>query len=776
MTIKDEAFLKKLLATFKIEAEEHLQLMTGGLIELEKAASGEKKRTILESIFREVHSLKGAARAVNLTPIETVCKSLESIFDSLKRETLVLRQDAFTNIHRAIDFISKSLRALEPGKEKGSKQDVYAGQSTLLKSLDEILKRGMDFDLNAESNLASREISSDSVSKSNYPLQVEDFESSTFSSDTVRIPSKKLEKLFRRAEELFTSKLSVGDIVVEMQTLQDLFEKWKLERTALNPALREIQKELRIESLDNKKGVNGKKNLSDIIEYITWNDAHLKTIERNFTAQISSAKKNYHSIDLLANELFDEMKNILMFPFSGMLEIFPKLVRDLSNAQGKDIELIVKGADIEIDRRILEELKDPFIHLIRNCIDHGIETNELRRELNKSIPGSIRITISQIESDKVEIVISDDGGGINLDKVIESSVRQKIINKEEAKDLTADRILGLIFYSGVSSSPMITDISGMGLGLAIVKEKVEKLGGAVIVETEKNVGTNFRIVVPLTLVTFHGVFISADNNILILPSSNVTQVAKITKDKIKSVENRASVKLGEEVLSLVKLSDALGIKKKKKIDEETLEEFQVVVVTDGIDKIAYKVDEVIGEKEILVKQLGKSLSQLETITGATILGNGKVVPILNIYDLLKKSVSRSLPFALNKLSELEETKRKSILVAEDSITARTLLKNILETAGYDVTTAVDGIDAFTLLKTKNFNIIISDVDMPRMSGFDLTHKIRSTKDYSELPVVLITALESREDRERGIDVGANAYIVKSSFDQNNLLEVIRQLT
>ncbi len=332
----------------------------------------------------------------------------------------------------------------------------------------------------------------------------------------------------------------------------------------------------------------------------------------------------------------------------------------------------------------------------------------------------------------------------------------------------------LVFRSGVTTSPIITDISGRGLGLAIVREKVEKLNGAVSIDTRPDNGTSFTMVVPLTLATFRGVLVSVGGHLFVLPSANVEKVARVRKEEIQTVENRESLSLNGQAVSLVGLGAVLELETTagRALGEDPY--LQIVVLgfirkTHGFSSSTKS----FRNRRVLVKNLGPQLSRVRNIAGATLLGSGKVVPILNVPDLMISAVKVAPTFAETIVGAPQ--KRVSILVVEDSITARTLLKTILESAGYEVATAVDGIDAFAALGSAEFDLVVSDIEMPRMNGFDLTAKIRADKRLSDLPVVLVTALESREDKERGIDVGANAYIVKSSFEQSNLLEAIRRL-
>lgn len=434
-----------------------------------------------------------------------------------------------------------------------------------------------------------------------------------------------------------------------------------------------------------------------------------------------------------------------------------------------------RGGEVEIDRRILEEMKDPLIHVLRNCIDHGIEAPAARAEKRKPPHGTITLEISQKDGGKVELLVADDGAGIDTAKVKAAARKLEMVSEEDAEQLGEQEALALVFRSGVSTSPIITDVSGRGLGLAIVREKVERLGGAIAIESHPGAGTRFRIVLPLTLATLRGVLVRAGEQLFVIPATHVERVARVAETDIRTVENRETIALGGRAVSLVGLSDVLELPRKGAAGESP-DHAQALVLGLGPERIAFRVDEVLGEQEVLVKTLGPQLVRVRNVAGACTLGTGQVVPVLNVPDLMKSAVKRAAaPLAPAAAQERAAAQQRAILVVEDSITSRALLKGILESAGYRVATAVDGIDAYTALKTATFDLVVSDVEMPRMDGFDLTAKIRADKNLSELPVVLVTALESREHRERGIDVGANAYIVKSSFDQSNLLEVVRRL-
>jgi two-component system chemotaxis sensor kinase CheA len=503
------------------------------------------------------------------------------------------------------------------------------------------------------------------------------------------------------------------------------------------------------------------------------NQQHVRALETQLTTLSRSADHDQRAFGGMVDNLLEDMKKVLVLPFSSLLEVFPKLVRDLARDQEKEVELDIRGADIEIDRRILEEMKDPLLHLIRNCIDHGIEKTAARLQSGKPARATLSIAVSQLNGNSVEIVVADDGGGIDVARLKQSAIKQHVLSEDDAGKLSDAEATALIFQSQVSTSPMITELSGRGLGMAIVREKTERLGGQISVDSHRGAGTRFTIVLPLTLATFRGILVETGGASFVVPTANVERVARIRRDTIRTIENRTTIVLDGRAVALVSLAEALGL---DGLEDRDAGVYVSVLVLGAADRrIAFTVDAVLREQEVLVKPLGKNLRRVRNIAGATILGSGRVVPILSTRDLLRSAVqlhgggSRPAPVAS------PETARRSILIAEDSITSRMLLKNILESAAFEVTTAVDGLDALTRLKNGRFDLVVSDVEMPRLGGFELIQKIRADKELATIPVVLVTSLASREHRERGVEVGANAYIVKSSFDQSDLLEVVRRL-
>ena len=766
MAKKNDDFLKKLLATFRVEADEHLRAMSSGLLDLEKTPPGARQTEIVEKIFREAHSLKGAARAVNLTEIESVCQSLESVFAALKGKDTAVSPPLFDLLHQAIDALGALLSSDAAGKP---------AIMTLLRRLEDALK-GMTPVREEPLAMRAREegLPRPSPAPPAEPATQTPLPATSLLSETVRVSTAKLDSVMRQAEELLAPRLAAGQRVRELHETGAMLVAWKKERARIQPTLRALERSVARAGKGNG-AAKEQQGFTRLREYLDAENLLVKTLEDRLARLRKSAEHDHRALTGMVDSLLHDVKEMHLLPFSSLLEVLPRFVRELARDQGKDVGLVMQGSEIEIDRRILEAMKDPLIHMIRNCIDHGIEKPAVREGKRKPVRGTITIAISQKDGGKVEILVADDGAGIDAAKVRTAARKLGLVSAEEAEKFGEREALALVFQSGISTSPIITDVSGRGLGLAIVREKVERLGGTIALETRANAGTSFRIVLPLSLATFRGVLVRAGERLFVLPAINVERVVGVAAKDIQTVENRETIPLGGRAVSLVWLGDVLEMPRKG-VAGGPVDNVWAVVLGLGLARIAFRVDEILGEQEVLVKALGRQLARVRNVAGASVLGTGQVVPVLNVPDLMNSAVKLATAPRPSAIAEQPvEAQKQSILVVEDSITSRSLLKNILESAGYLVTTAVDGADAYTTLKTGAFDLVVSDVEMPRMDGFDLTAKVRADKQLSELPIVLVTALESREHRERGIDVGANAYIVKSSFDQSNLLEVIGRL-
>jgi two-component system chemotaxis sensor kinase CheA len=733
---EDEEFLRDLLITFREETEEHLRVMSRAVVDLESTESAAGVDAALEVLYRQTHSLKGAAGAVGRPVMVSICQGVESVLAALKRHELRPEPAVVDVLSESVDFLQVCLATDEVGVEQ--RATVVAGK---LAGLMEAAPQA------SESWLQSGDAGE--ASERPAPQMVETISAAT---DTVRVSTAKLESLMLQAEEFISVKLASAQRSAALRSLDSRLDVWKREwyqaRIGGNP--------------------------QEIGEFLDWNATFMEGLLADVRMLARSADEERRSIGPMVDELLDGMKRVLMLPVSSLLSSFPKMVRDLARSRGKQVELSITGENIEIDKRIIENLKDPLVHLLRNAVDHGIETPDVRHARGKALRGTIRIVVSQLENNKIDILVSDDGAGVDLQRLRDVAVREGVRTQLQVDSTDDLEALRLAFSSGLSTSPTVSQVSGRGLGLAIVEEKVEALGGSVAIESRAGAGTIFRMVVPATLATARGVLAQISDWLFVMPVAGVERVVRVNKNDIRMVENRETIQLEGHTLPLMYLHEVLELPLKPQ--RNTADHLQVIVAGSGDERVAFAVDRIIEEQEVLVKTLGPQLVRVRNIAGGTIIGSGKVVPIINISDLLLSCRASSVrsPRPVSAAPE-NGNGRKAVLVVEDSITSRMLLKNLLEAAGYYVRPSVDGLDALTALGEEDFDLVISDIEMPRMDGFELTSKIRGDSRLARMPVMLVTGMETPEDKERGIDVGANAYVVKSSFTQGTLLETARSL-
>jgi two-component system chemotaxis sensor kinase CheA len=796
MPSSEDELLQRLRATFRVEAQEHVQTIASGLVELERAAPPPPAAT-LDGIFRAAHSLKGAARAVNMAPVESLCQSLESVFAALKREALTPSPGLFDVLHRTLGLLSRLLAGLDGSAPMPPQSAVAELRRALLELLSAPRAAATTaapapapaapaarpgHAAGAAAAVTAADATAAAVPEPPPPAAAADLPAARALPDVVRVRKRTLDMALLKSEELLHAKIATAQRAQALRALQRRPADWRARWARLRDDVRTL--ESAVGGAAGAGSIGAAEGGAPPAVQAAWGrvrsyigDSHdfVVALESDLLRQAQQAEQDLRAVGAMVDQLLDDMKQIVVQPFSTLLDLFPPSVRELARDQGKDVALHIEGADVEIDRRILDEIKDPLIHLVRNSIDHGIEAPAVRCQAGKPARGRLSIAVAQRDGSQVEVVVSDDGAGIDAAALARAAVKAGVLAAGDQAGLPRDSLLALALEPGVSTSPLITDLSGRGLGLSIVKQQVERLNGTLALASAPGQGTSFTLRLPLTLARFRGVVVHSGGQTFVLPTRSIERVARIPADQVKTVENRETISLGGRALALVRLGALLGLPPDDAAAEGSALPVVVLQGSQPGQPIAFGVGAVLDEREVLVKPLGPQLQRVRHIAGATVLGTGQVVPILHVPDLLQSAANGSAALHAPAARGAPKAAAKAVLVAEDSITSRTLLKGILESAGYRVETAADGVDAFSTLRSGAFDIVVSDVDMPRLNGFGLTAKIRADKKLAELPVVLVTALDSREDREHGIDVGASAYIVKSSFDQGNLLEVVRRL-
>ncbi len=462
-----------------------------------------------------------------------------------------------------------------------------------------------------------------------------------------------------------------------------------------------------------------------------------------------------------------DIKRVRMVPFSEGCSALERVVRDLAAAGGKQVDLVIGGAEVELDRAVLEGLRDPLLHLVRNAVDHAIELPQQRSASGKPPRGRIVVT-AELRGAAMAVTVEDDGRGIDLEAVRAQLRRRKLPEPARIEDLARS-----IFTPGFSTARLITDVSGRGVGLDVVKKRVETMRGTIDLSFRAGLGTRISLVVPLTLTTIRGLLVRAGGQTFVIPGTSVRELLRTPIERAQSLSGVETLVVRGEAIPFVSLASAVG---RPGTPVLTGGKVSVVVVTaEGCD-VALVVDELLDEREVVVKSLGPRLRFARYVSGATVLPSGRLALILAMGDVIARARTNDAPTSLRSLGRTEQSARRArVLLVDDSVTTRALERSILEAGGYTVVVAFDGAEGWRILQEEPIDVVVSDVEMPRMDGFTLTETIRGTPRFRDLPVVLVTGRASPADRARGLDVGANAYLVKSDFDQQHLLETLAQL-
>lgn len=779
MTDPDGEFRERLLAMFREEADEHLTEISQDLLAIEKALPGDAPEQI-ERAYRKTHSLKGAARAVKLREIESVCQNLETVFSAMKKGEFLPDEETFDLFHEALKVarmllveedasrasageITRRLRMLASEGKSPGPVDITGTARSPERERAEIHARTMTTPPRETTRLLPAESSGRSPEGKSTPIALWD-------TRTVRIASEKLDRLISGSDDLLTTRLFIAHRTRELEEMITRFGIWRWNNALVSSDLHRIR-ETSFGMKRTELPPDLVLPLQRIVEFMEYNREFVTSLQHDLRVHTQDTEIDRSALEASTQTISDLIHDAVLLPIANVLIPFNGLVREYSRNTGKQVDLVIDGGELEMDRRILEALKDPMMHLIHNAIDHGIEYPDIREVKKKPVRGIVRIRIVPLSGSMVNIEVSDDGAGIDPVTIRKIALGRGFITEKDAASLTDSEIVWLVFRSGLSTSPMITGISGRGLGLAIVEDTATRLGGKVAVTSALNRGTTIRITVPVRLATLRGVVVRSANQMFVLPMQQVRQVMRVRTDAIVTEGNRSSLLFQNEMISTIRLTDALGIPVTiHRRDGKT--PVPVIILAYGAGQIACIVDEVVRVQEIVVRPLGTQLRRVKRITGAVILGDGTLALVLDPLELIQESLKGGQKAVRDTGVGIKE---KTVLVVEDSVTSRALLQSIFERAGYQVRTATDGIEAFTIIKQHHFDIVVSDIDMPRMNGFTLTEKIRADERLSHLPVVLVTSLDSPEDQKHGVAVGADAYIVKSSFERSAILEIITRL-
>ncbi|MGI0488254.1 hybrid sensor histidine kinase/response regulator [Pantanalinema rosaneae CENA516] len=808
MRIDDE----ELREIFKVASEEHWQNLDQGLLHLEKYPADQ---ATLEALMRETHSLKGDANMLGLKDLGTLAHQMEHILGRIKRgeetfsaqlgdrlshglvairkliDEAVTGESAGVNAFYVLaELMGAGGSSVEPvssedggGREDGGEATIAAigrqpevmaevtgvgsevglepiavatnGQSVaaIVESAPEDLVTLRQMDTPATTLTFIAQPSVESIAPSKTPTTTSTTTTTDYHIETIRVPTRSLDELMTQAGELTVNKIRIAHRLGEVEAIANLWE----ERSR------------------------------DLLRH-QYNETHLEQFSTLIHQLRRSLADDTARLEQISTNLEEEIRTLRLLPLATLFNLFPRLVRDLARQEEKQIELVIAGGETKADKRILEEMRDPLMHILRNAVDHGIEPPQERQRQGKPSTATIQLRGYQTPT-HVVIEVSDDGRGLDLEKIKQTALKRGICSEEDLATMSTSQIQTLIFAPGFSTRTLVTEVSGRGVGLDVVQTHVDRLKGAIQVESLPGQGCTIRLQLSMTLATAHVLIVSVGGESYAIPVEAVETACLVQTDSIFTIEGRDTILHDDQPVSVVHLAEILELpppplpklgnspttfaclilKAGLKVGSQSVQE-------NANTRLGVFVDALVDEQDVVLKPQSQLLKRVRNISGATILGTGRVCMVLNPIDLFK-SMRRLYQGHPTRASfqAVESTRKLAVLLVEDSIATRTQEKRILESAGYEVVTAVDGLDGLNKLQSRSFNAVISDVQMPNLSGLELTAQIRQHREYNELPIILVTTLASEDDKRRGAEVGANAYITKSSFNQEVLLETLRRL-
>ncbi|HZG38615.1 MAG TPA: hybrid sensor histidine kinase/response regulator [Nodosilinea sp.] len=781
---------------FKTTSEERLQTLDDGLLHLEKHPDDS---ATLEALMREAHSLKGDGNMLGVTDLGKVAHHIEHILGDLLRGEAALSAELCDRLSHGLVAMKQLVHEATTGEPTGI--DLFSVLAELMGAFPSPQTASLTADPISDPSPSSDLLHhpAEPALDSHYPtpsstppltpspphsptplppdnsLDPDLTNTTNYRIETIRVSTQSLDALMTQSGELTVTKIRVAHRLAEIDAISNLWEEWSRDFLMSRFLLHDAQQ--------------GKPVWQQLDSFRNRTEQHLE----QFGALVHQLSSALHAdttrLETITDSLEEGIRTLRLLPLSTLFNLFPRLVRDLARQEGKAVQLLIEGGDTRADKRILEEMKDPLLHMIHNAIDHGVESPAER--LRQGKPEVATITLRGYRTSAgISIEVSDDGRGLDVESIKQAAVRRGLYRPEELDLLTAAQIQGLILSPGFSSRTLVTKISGRGVGLDVLRTNVERLRGSIDVQSKPGEGCTLRIQLGTTLSTAHVLLVAAGGQTFALPAEFVKTACLVQTSEIFTLEGHNAIRHGDRPLSVVWLSDLLGLPRVEPKQrgrwhnsdrgELPQQRHACIILQSGPDCLGLFVEALLDEQEVVLKPQSQLLKRVRYISGATILGTGDVCMVLNPQDVIGAVRQRGSCLALPEAS-LSETatppiaRPRCILLVEDSIATRTQEKRILESAGYEVVTAVDGLDGFNKLQTRPFDAVVSDVQMPNLDGLGLTQRIRQQREYSELPVVLVTTLASEDDRRRGAEAGANAYITKGSFTQDMLFETLNRL-
>ncbi|WRD59859.1 chemotaxis histidine kinase/response regulator CheAY2 [Helicobacter pylori] len=788
--------LQEIMEDFLIEAFEMNEQLDQDLVELEH---NPEDLDLLNRIFRVAHTIKGSSSFLNLNILTHLTHNMEDVLNRARKGEIKITPDIMDVVLRSIDLMKTLLVTIRDtgsdtnnGKENEIEEAVKQLQAITSQNLEgakegtkeapkEEVKKEVKEEIKEEiKENKAKAPTAESLASDNPLADEPDLDYANMSAEEVEA---EIERLLNKRQE--ADKERRAQKKQEAKPKQEVAPKAEISKTETpktetpKAPKTETKAKAKADTEENKAPSIGVEqtvrvdvrrldHLMNLIGELVLGKNRLIRIygdvEERYDGEkfLEELNQVVSSISAVTTDLQLAVMKTRMQPVGKVFNKFPRMVRDLSRELGKSIELIIEGEETELDKSIVEEIGDPLIHIIRNSCDHGIEPLEERRRLNKPETGKVQLSAYN-EGNHIVIKISDDGKGLDPVMLKEKAVEKGVISERDAEGMSDREAFNLIFKPGFSTAKVVSNVSGRGVGMDVVKTNIEKLNGIIEIDSEVGVGTTQKLKIPLTLAIIQALLVGVQEEYYAIPLSSVLETVRISQDEIYTVDGKSVLRLRDEVLSLVRLSDIF------KVDAilESNSDVYVVIIGLADQKIGVIVDYLIGQEEVVIKSLGYYLKNTRGIAGATVRGDGKITLIVDVGAMMDmaKSIKVNITTLMN---ESENTKSKNspsdyiVLAIDDSSTDRAIIRKCLKPLGITILEAANGLEGLEMLKNgdKTPDAILVDIEMPKMDGYTFASEVRKYNKFKNLPLIAVTSRVTKTDRMRGVESGMTEYITK----------------
>jgi len=734
MAIDKEKYIKKYID----EGLENIALIETLIFDIKDGVSVEDD---LATLLRALHTLKGSSRMLEFKRIEELSHCLEGVFVAFREQRIGLSENAVKLVLSTLDLLKSGLDVIGQTKEDSVDiQNHSRNLSLLVANEDFLLPKTDDLQDKGASILPEETVEAPMQGENENPAPKPHREArKDTKSESIRLSLEKINGIIKSIASLQTLEISAKSISQDSFTLNNLIREYS-----------KILKEYRIQN----PGLA----------------ANFRKLER-LSEKLSSSLKNY-AIDA-GNHIrgaYDSVISLRTLPLSTVFDSYPRYVYQLADELGKKVHLTIDGKENEIDKNIIESLSEVFLHMVRNSIDHGIETPQARIASGKSETGNLSIVCSR-ESGNMKIVISDDGIGIDHEKIRQKAIQAGLVTEAAASSLSREDLTNFIFQSGFSTSGKVSSVSGRGVGMDVVRDSIEALKGSILVDSVFGKGTTFTIMVPLSIAALMGFPIESGGMKFIMPANFVDTIMLVNRDDIITVVDRPEIRYNDRIVKLYYLSQILHIKTEA---AQVSDVVFIVIIRSYDDIAAIAVDNIDSMRSVILKTMPAFMDNIPVFSGIVLNEDYEMVSVLHIPTVIKMA-KRIRTIDIKKHNIEFEKLRKSILVVDDSKPTREIECEILASEGYLVNSAEDGAQALKAAKAKHYDLICTDLNMPVMNGFMLIENLKKNEELSNIPVIVISSIASEEDKNRAFQLGASKYIIKNSFNNHNLLDAVSDL-